>query len=791
MSTVQYRQDEIVKYFDTLDKIEYIASGSYSFVFRAETKEGTIVIIKLGNLKRRIEDKEDAPELVTKEDMFREGFIGSMLAKDKFPEGYQYWVQTIAYGEVKKSSDHNLQRFIDAANAAKNVKKATILSEQLAKFGMSNYFVVQENAGNDTLEKWIRKQKRAIPDRQIRLIMFQLLWALHSANSVLGVVHCDLKPENIFVRIVNSAKSTIFSIASGINDQNNKVLNDQFVLDFQPEDVEIVLIDVGGAFIDLPASVKQSGLESHLVTYGKIGTEMFDAPERYDTKWSSASDMFSIGCIMSIMAAQVVRVGTTTFFYENVETPPIPNVKVPKSSKNDRTKKLTSLVHLFLLSESIQSSPENDVSNSAANKFIRKEWDDFKNRKGVYKNVPPSVDLYTAIKTSIGENGLFFLQDLLRIFEDTRAKSSLNVFPSGNTGATKNAFWHCCNNLFFHPFMHTFYKGKSTSKGDFHLDKHRKGSRWLSKTDGEYIAARVKERAKEFRTPTIFGMTQSKNLSVDEKKAKLIRCMNALMDVYLDNRKFTGPKLFVNCYADIFAVQQEFGTDFAHISGFTRERGLQRPVGDLLFNSGEIEAGKEKFMRCVYVLIHLAVVVLVKTFNEPLDRYTNYPNLKKLSKVLKWVAMTSRTFSKDWKDSHGIVDRTLTQAGVPRGDYDMAKIQIGLGRLPENDLKNYLLSRVPKQKTAKEEFVYHPTLLEIASLEEDEDVSLDSSCLIPVKRALAEHADAIKQNASLFHRLNQLGIDEPSWTNHQVIELAKILHSLDHEPNKKGTVLEV
>ena len=139
---------------------------------------------------------------------------------------------------------------------------------EAGRFGTRITFLTMELLVGETLAQRIRRTG-SLPSEQVHVLAMQIAHALHAAHSA-GVIHCDLKPSNIFL--------------SGTQD-----------------DPRVVVTDFGIA--KLIRTQEQTALSQLTVTGmpgdAAAGTPFYMAPEQIETgDCTPASDLYSFGLVI-------------------------------------------------------------------------------------------------------------------------------------------------------------------------------------------------------------------------------------------------------------------------------------------------------------------------------------------------------------------------------------------------------------------------------------------------------------------------------------------------------------
>jgi serine/threonine-protein kinase len=107
-------------------------------------------------------------------------------------------------------------RFRDEARAAGHLKHSGIVQVYDANIRDGNYYFVMELVDGYTVGEWIRR-KAHIPVSDALTVAESVVSALDYAWSNFGIIHCDIKPENIMIDADGTVKITDLGLSRAIS----------------------------------------------------------------------------------------------------------------------------------------------------------------------------------------------------------------------------------------------------------------------------------------------------------------------------------------------------------------------------------------------------------------------------------------------------------------------------------------------------------------------------------------------------------------------------------------------
>jgi serine/threonine protein kinase len=126
------------------------------------------------------------------------------------------------------SDPGDVQRFVEEARAAARLRHPGIVQSFDAGLCDGTRYFVMELVDGYTVGEWLRRKKSGLGEKQALLIAGHVVAALDYACHTFGIIHCDIKPDNIMIDADGSVKVTDFGLArfsaSGAQDENDDIL---------------------------------------------------------------------------------------------------------------------------------------------------------------------------------------------------------------------------------------------------------------------------------------------------------------------------------------------------------------------------------------------------------------------------------------------------------------------------------------------------------------------------------------------------------------------------------------
>jgi len=119
----------------------------------------------------------------------------------------------------------DIARFRDEARAAGRLKHPGIVQIYDANFTNGSYYFVMELVDGYTVGEWIRRRGR-LDEADALTVAESVIAALDYAWTDFGIIHCDIKPENIMVDADGTVKTTDLGLARAIVTMHARELED-------------------------------------------------------------------------------------------------------------------------------------------------------------------------------------------------------------------------------------------------------------------------------------------------------------------------------------------------------------------------------------------------------------------------------------------------------------------------------------------------------------------------------------------------------------------------------------
>ena len=195
------------------------------------------------------------------------GIVRTGFRKKEFSPHRIYAIKSIHKKNFKKREMDNLEKEIDILSSLDHPNIARFYET----FHDENYFnIVMELCRGKLLSTFLKLSGGYIDEIKSRIIIMKILHAVNYCHS-LGIVHCDLKPDNI-----------IFELDYDENEEENH-LNSNFL--------DIKLVDFG----------LSSRIKKNQKLKNTVGTPYFISPEMLKGEYDEKCDIWSIGVILYYM----------------------------------------------------------------------------------------------------------------------------------------------------------------------------------------------------------------------------------------------------------------------------------------------------------------------------------------------------------------------------------------------------------------------------------------------------------------------------------------------------------
>lgn len=268
------------KFVDLLDpdpsKYTLVGKGGVGCVFKGPVDK----VVRIFKLNRNV-------SLETLRATMHEVIIGNMV------HGLSHWVQTVGYA-IHTGPIPVLSLVKDAECTFDNDTDVHVI-------------VVQEVAGEVDLKTYLQRNNPS--DTQLRSIAFQLVWALYTASARYGLVHGDLKPQNVMLTFAKTPLTLRYAVYA----HSTLPLVDMYEMSLAAGAPMVRIVDLGGAFMSVPGrTVPDLPAESPFCSDAiETSTPIFRG---IDSNQTPASDLFALG----ITLLHMVCSGTSVVLPEQV-----------------------------------------------------------------------------------------------------------------------------------------------------------------------------------------------------------------------------------------------------------------------------------------------------------------------------------------------------------------------------------------------------------------------------------------------------------------------------------------
>ena len=196
------------------------------------------------------------------------GIVRTGYRKKEFSPHKIYAIKSIYKKNLNKRVINNLEKEIDILSSLDHPNIARFYE---AFHDKNNFNIVMELCRGKLLSKFLKSNGGYLDERTSRIIIMRILHAVNYCHS-LGIVHCDLKPDNIIFEIPKEEAE---------DNENNDENNNQNFLDLK-------IVDFG-----LSSRIKKNQKLNNTV-----GTPYFIAPEILKGEYDERCDIWSIGIIL-------------------------------------------------------------------------------------------------------------------------------------------------------------------------------------------------------------------------------------------------------------------------------------------------------------------------------------------------------------------------------------------------------------------------------------------------------------------------------------------------------------
>ena len=243
-------------------------------------KTKTTIFTTASSLQRDINNIYNFKEIIGKGAF---GIVRTGYRKKEFPPHRIYAIKSIYKKNLKKRDINNLEKEIDILSSLDHPNISRFYE---AFHDENNFNIVMELCRGKLLSDYLKLNKGHLDEKRTRIIIMKILHAVNYCHS-LGIVHCDLKPDNI-----------IFETPKEENEDNDNENSENNDLNF----FDLKIVDFG-----LSSRIKKNQKLNNTV-----GTPYFIAPEMLTGEYDEKCDIWSIGVIMYYMLS-----GKFPFFAED------------------------------------------------------------------------------------------------------------------------------------------------------------------------------------------------------------------------------------------------------------------------------------------------------------------------------------------------------------------------------------------------------------------------------------------------------------------------------------------
>ena len=202
------------------------------------------------------------------------GIVRTGYRKKEFSPHKIYAIKSIYKKHLKKKDINNLEKELDILSSLDHPNISRFYE---AFHDESHFNIVMELCRGKSLSKFLKDNGGYIDEKSSRIIIMKILHAVNYCHSF-GIVHCDLKPDNIIFEIPKEEEDL---------DDNGNNGNEYFNSNF----MDLKIVDFG-----LSSRIKKNQKLNNTV-----GTPYFIAPEMLSGRYDEKCDIWSIGVILYYM----------------------------------------------------------------------------------------------------------------------------------------------------------------------------------------------------------------------------------------------------------------------------------------------------------------------------------------------------------------------------------------------------------------------------------------------------------------------------------------------------------
>ena len=235
------------------------------------SKTKTTIFTTTSSLQKDINNMYEFKDIIGKGAF---GKVRTGFRKKEFSPHKIYAIKSIYKKHLSKKDINNLEKEIDILSSLDHPNISRFYE---AFHDEHNFNIVMELCRGKLLSKFLKSNGGFLDEKRSRIIIMKILHAINYCHS-LGIVHCDLKPDNIIFELPKEE----------VEDLDNNDIDDEYH-NLNISDLKIV--DFG-----LSSRIKKNQKLKHAV-----GTPYFICPEMIRGEYDEKCDIWSIGVILYYM----------------------------------------------------------------------------------------------------------------------------------------------------------------------------------------------------------------------------------------------------------------------------------------------------------------------------------------------------------------------------------------------------------------------------------------------------------------------------------------------------------